>query len=139
MFKIKVKNKKGDFFMTKKFNCTNCGFCCGPVPITEREFARIKKFVKKLPLADICRLKGQKRDSLSCIFRDEENGKCTIYPVRQDICKMFGFYEGMVCPNNPEHATRSRKSGYSRIEKNKKGSKVKGLMSIDVTLKTFLA
>jgi len=121
-----------------EFDCTNCGFCCGPVPITKREFNRIKRYVKKMSLAEIYRLKGQKKSPIDCIFRDKENDRCSIYPVRPDICKMFGYYEGMECPNNLSFATRSKESGYKRIEKNAQKSEILGVMSVDITLKSFL-
>lgn len=35
--------------MSKQFNCTNCGLCCGPVPVTQNEFKKSKeKLVKSL-------------------------------------------------------------------------------------------
>lgn len=74
-----------------KFNCSNCGLCCGVVPITENEFDKIKRFVKKMSLQQIYRLKNQERTLLECIFFDKEKRNCSIYPVRPDICRMFGF------------------------------------------------
>jgi len=124
--------------MSNYFDCTNCGLCCGPVPVTELELKKIKKTVKEMPFATIYKLKAQKRGPLECMFRDIEDDKCTIYNARPDICKMFGFYEGMVCPNNPEYATRSMKDGHKRINKNVKDNPVVGVLSINHTWDNIL-
>lgn len=125
--------------MSKNFNCTNCGICCSIVPITEHEFQKIKRFVKnKMTLQQIYRLKNQERTPLQCIFFDNEKRICSVYPVRPDICKMYGFYKGMECHENPELATKDRRSGYKRIDKNVKKSKPKGLLSADIQLEAFL-
>lgn len=129
----KVKQMlKTDFF------CTNCGDCCGPVPITKQEFNQIKRYVKDFSLAKFYRLKTQTNNPLECIFRDKATNTCSIYPVRPDICKMFGFYEGMICPNNKEYRVKSKDEGHRRINKNRSKSEMKGIISIDISLSDFL-
>lgn len=113
----------------KSFNCSNCGECCGPVPVNKWELNRIKKHLEKLPKSQIERLKNQKRSQFTCIFRDVENNSCGIYKIRPEICKMFGFYEGMVCPRNPEHATIGRKEGQERIGT----EETVGILSLQIT------
>lgn len=119
--------------MDKNFNCTNCGDCCGPVPVTGQELKRIREKIKKMPLATMYRLKSQNKSPFDCILRDAEKNECSIYDVRPDICRMFGFYEDMVCPNNPEHAVKSLEEGHKRIERNTKNDSVVGILSIDIT------
>lgn len=124
--------------MNKPFKCTNCGLCCGPVPVTKNELKKIKKEVNKMSFSKIQKLRSQKRDPLTCIFRDLENDKCSIYKARPDICRMFGFYKEMKCPNNPEHATKSREEGNKRIERNTKNNPVVGVLSVNITWDTIL-
>lgn len=76
-----------------KFNCKNCGECCGPAPITNEELRSIKRFLKmkdmKLP---------EVKDELTCRFRKDNS--CLIYPVRPIVCKLFGEYENLYCDKN---------------------------------------
>lgn len=51
---------------------------------------------------------------------------------------MFGFYENMECPNNPEHATRSVEEGYKRIDNNTENNPVIGVLSLDITWNDIL-
>lgn len=71
----------------KKFECHNCGNCCGPVPITVQERIKIEHFLKSHP--EIAKEAKKKVFSLSCVFRDEKNKKCLIYSCRPEICKLF--------------------------------------------------
>ena len=71
----------------KIFECHNCGSCCGVVPITLQERLKIEQFLKSHP--EIKKLAKQKPFSLACVFRDEKNKKCLIYPSRPEICKHF--------------------------------------------------
>lgn len=81
-------------------NCIGCGKCCGPVFATKGEIATIKKFVKgQIPQNVICRLKKQNKESFTCPYRDETEKKCSIYPVRPEICRMFGLVKGLECIN----------------------------------------
>ena len=115
--------------MSRSFDCTNCGLCCGPVPVKENELKKIQKFIKGMPIAEYHRLKSQQREPLDCMFRDVKNDRCSIYKVRPEICRMFGFYEGMICPYNPDHATRSKEMGHKRLNNNK--DLVVGVLSIN--------
>lgn len=35
---------------------------------------------------------------LACRFRDVERGRCSIYPVRPVVCRLFGHVEWLPCP-----------------------------------------
>lgn len=113
----------------KPFQCSNCGECCGPVNLNELELSRIKKALSRMPKAKIERLKNQKRDAMTCIFRDMEKDECSIYNVRPEICKMFGHYEGMKCPRNHEHATIGKEEGVKKIIK---GGKQVGILTLQI-------
>lgn len=71
----------------EKFECHNCGSCCGPVPITLQEQLSIERFLRSNP--EIKKEAKKKAFSLTCVFRDEKNKKCLIYPCRPDICQHF--------------------------------------------------
>jgi uncharacterized protein len=97
---------------TKPFNCSNCGDCCGPVSVNNLELNRIKKTLSRMPKNKLDRLKIQKRDSMTCMFRDVERNECGIYAMRPEICKMFGFNEGMVCLEIQSMQRLAEKKGY---------------------------
>ena len=78
-------------------NCTNCGECCGPVPLTGEDVARIKSYIRSHEQPK--QAMQQPHGPLECIFRDNEKKSCSIYPVRPMICKLFGVTAGMSCPN----------------------------------------
>lgn len=113
----------------KSFACSNCGDCCGPVPVNKLELSRIQKSLSRMPKREVERLKNQKRSPMTCMFRDIENDKCGVYNFRPEICKMFGFYEGMKCPSNPEHDTESREEGVKRLSK---GGKQVGILTLQI-------
>lgn len=72
--------------------CKGCGGCCGPVPITAKEKDVILKFMKDK------NLNPKKKSDMECKFLDE-NKKCMIYSVRPSVCKLFGPYINLRCPN----------------------------------------
>ncbi|WP_442596450.1 YkgJ family cysteine cluster protein [Neobacillus sp. D3-1R] len=86
--------------------CQGCrGLCCGPVPITEQEFKKIKKKVKSMPTKLRNELENQHRHFGTCIFYDLKNDKCGIHSARPDICRMFGYHQELVCFRKPKLAT----------------------------------
>jgi len=97
------------------FQCRNCGECCGPVPFTKYDQARITKYLIGLGLKYLEKLQKQKREPLTCQYRDVEAKKCAIYPVRPEICRMQGYYEGLACPRQPQFATKSKEEGTKRL------------------------
>ena len=76
--------------------CVNCGECCGPVPVTGDDVARIKKYMRENSLPR--KVAKQQHPRLECIFRDNEGKRCSIYPVRPMICRLFGVAAGLNCP-----------------------------------------
>lgn len=77
--------------------CTNCGECCGPVPITYNDYARISNYLQGNGHArEVVR---RKHKPLECVFRDDELKKCAIYPVRPMVCRLFGVEMKLQCPN----------------------------------------
>lgn len=119
----------------KSFVCTNCGDCCGPVAVNEMELNRIQKKLLRMPKAKMERLKNQKRNPLTCMFLDIEKKECGIYDMRPEVCKMFGYYEGLKCPSNPEHATIPHEEGVKRMTK---GGKHKGILTLQIDWETIM-
>lgn len=77
--------------------CINCGECCGPVPINESEYRCIKNYVDQHPeVRDVVNAEHQQ---MECVFRDNSNKRCAIYPVRPMVCRLFGVIDEMKCPN----------------------------------------
>lgn len=77
--------------------CSCCGQCCGDLlPVTDKEIAKIKEYVKTN------NIKAHRHGNflsvnildLTCPFMDSSKElKCTIYPVRPQICKMFSCHK----------------------------------------------
>ncbi len=69
-----------------------CGKCCGPVPVTAREFGAIQKYVDRHAIEPVFR----PDDPLRCPLFD--GTRCTVHPVRPLICKVFGHTYRLDCP-----------------------------------------
>ena len=78
----------------KHTNCTGCGDCCGIIPATAAETETIRRYITDNGIRPI-----ERADKTTCPFRDDENKKCLIYPVRPLICRLFGVVKGCQCPN----------------------------------------
>lgn len=109
------------------FKCQNCGECCGPVPVTANELTAIKAAISQMPKEELTKLKEQKRGAFDCILLDKENKKCSIYDVRPEICRMFGFYVGLACPHN-DVMLKPREAGYQNMF----GGDYVGIMGFDI-------
>ena len=86
-------------------NCTNCGDCCGIIPVDANELAEIMEYIKEHNIT-------ARRQFPLCPFRNEKKKKCDIYPVRPIICRLFGVADtGNLagCPNGNSHNIDGRK------------------------------
>ena len=83
-----------------EFRCHNCGECCGPVPFSQSELLSIMDVLRKMPREATEGLAAQQRGELTCMFRDMKAQCCAVYSARPLLCRMFGLYEGLVCPRN---------------------------------------
>jgi Fe-S-cluster containining protein len=71
-------------------SCKNCGSCCGPVIINEKEQKDIIFFVQKN------KPRFNKNASfIDCKFRVDN--RCSIYSVRPTVCRLMGVTIGMTC------------------------------------------
>lgn len=88
--------------MIPSHNCKNCGACCGPVPISMKEFHEIVAYVKKHKPKY-----NKNNDNLTCKFRVD--GRCSIYSVRPILCRLFGVTHGLNCINGNQFNINGRK------------------------------
>lgn len=79
-------------------NCQNCGECCGPLPLDDKELSAIADYVSQHKDAQAVAAQ-RKNDPLTCIYRDEQKHRCAVYPVRPLICRLMGVSKGMQCPH----------------------------------------
>ena len=90
--------KKINFtFIPPHLNCHNCGDCCGIVPISEKEYNTILNYCLDNKIKPLHKETNNDLTTFECVFRDNENKKCLIYPVRPTLCKLMGVSEGMKC------------------------------------------
>ena len=69
--------------------CSNCGGCCIPwLPLTYKEIDTIKDYISKHNIKPIPLQEGNDY-YFDCCFHDRKNKRCTIYPVRPEVCKNF--------------------------------------------------
>ncbi len=92
--------------------CDECGArCTSGVPMLRAEFDAIQTFLagpngeearlvellgKQLPYPGTSVEEGA--FYTACRFRDIERARCSIYPVRPLICRLFGHVEWLPCP-----------------------------------------
>lgn len=92
--------------------CDECGArCVAGVPIQHEEFLALRAFVAGAEGADARRVEQEHKELpypgteesdgvfyTACRFRDVERGRCTVYPVRPLVCRLFGHVEWLPCP-----------------------------------------
>jgi ferredoxin len=89
--------------------CDACGArCTEGVPLLRPEYQAIRAYLRSPDGADaraVERLDKQVpypgTDDVfytACRFRDVERGRCSIYPVRPVVCRLFGHAEWLPCP-----------------------------------------
>ena len=90
----------GLYDFTDHGQCSCCGNCCSDLlPITDKEIVKIKKYMKihKIKEHSHGNFLSTKALDLTCPFMDSSKElKCTIYPVRPQICKMFSCHKEIV-------------------------------------------
>lgn len=79
---------------TKNGECSGCGNCCSNLlPLSASEIEKIRKYVKAHGVSPQPRTKLIYRSMIAdllCPFCDvTQELKCTIYPVRPQICRAF--------------------------------------------------
>lgn len=104
-------------------SCSKCGECCSPfIPITWKEYKRIKKYINENNINPINIREGN-NVYIKCTFYDRKNKRCNVYPVRPEVCKRF------MCSYKQEKININRKYFDERAEINGKTWK---LMPMDL-------
>lgn len=89
------RRQEGVTDFTVNGKCSQCGSCCSNLlPMTGKEVKKIHWYIKKHHISESKHqipCNDKKLLDLTCPFLDESrpNEKCTIYPVRPQICKCF--------------------------------------------------
>ena len=89
--------------------CDECGArCTAGVPIARLEYQEIRAYLATEEGAEARRVEQQDKQVpypgaeeyyyMACRFRDVERGRCSIYPVRPVVCRLFGHVEWLPCP-----------------------------------------
>lgn len=97
---------------TSNGSCSRCGECCMPfIPITWKEFKRIKKYIDENNIEPAEIIEGN-NVYIKCTFYDRKNKRCNVYPVRPEVCKRF------ICSHSEEKIDTNRKYFDERAEIN---------------------
>jgi ferredoxin len=89
--------------------CDECGArCTVGVPMLRPEFEAIREYLAGPEGAEALRVEQADKQApypgvddvfyTACRFRDLERGRCSIYPVRPLVCRLFGHVEWLPCP-----------------------------------------
>ena len=85
----------GNYDQTINGKCSECGDCCSNrLPLSNQEIKVIKDYIKEHNIVEqkhgVCVLSRPTID-LTCPFLDNsvKTHKCTIYPVRPQVCKEY--------------------------------------------------
>lgn len=92
--------------------CDMCGArCTAGVPILQVEFEAIQLYLESPEGEEARRVEQLEKQApypgtepedgvfyTACRFRDLERGRCSIYPVRPLVCRLFGHVEWLPCP-----------------------------------------
>jgi hypothetical protein len=89
--------------------CDECGArCTAGVPIARLEYQAIRTYLASEEGAEARTVEQQDKQVpypgaeeysyTACRFRNVEQGRCSIYPVRPVVCRLFGHVEWLPCP-----------------------------------------
>lgn len=89
--------------------CDACGArCTAGVPMLEAEFTALRGFLASPEGEDARRIEqldkqvpypgAEEFHYTACRFRDVEHERCSVYPVRPLVCRLFGHVEWLPCP-----------------------------------------
>lgn len=85
--------KSGVWDYTEDGKCSQCGKCCSDfLPVGKHELKRIRDYVKKHEIKQRkhCAPFAKKIEiDMVCPFRNNDDKRCEIYPVRPAICRDF--------------------------------------------------
>lgn len=84
----------GNYDNTVNGKCCGCGDCCSNrLPLSQKEINQIKAYIKKHAITEQkhgCNVLVSKTIDMTCPFMDTTKElKCTIYPVRPQVCREY--------------------------------------------------
>ena len=82
------------------------------VPLTLEEYYRIKEYINHHNIAPNLGKVIDNNIDLRCVFLDKNTNRCSIYPVRPDVCKRFS------CSNSPHKEKKNREYFDARADIN---------------------
>jgi hypothetical protein len=85
-----------------------CQECCGPISMTQLEISRIAQLVPSFPSlarempvrlasGQVVIASGFVTDCEKCPLLTAD-GRCSVYPIRPLICRLWGLVQAMRCP-----------------------------------------
>lgn len=107
--------ESGVYDYTKDGKCVGCGKCCSNLlPLSNEEIKDILRYIRKYHIKEQKHILPTTEPvfDLTCPFLNESGGneKCTIYPARPHICRVF------VC-NQPPSKVKENKEHFWKTRK----------------------
>jgi Fe-S-cluster containining protein len=100
---IAIVKLKSIYDRIPQIECKGCAECCGPTLWSDIEYLYIKDYLHKHNMIEkkyddkfLSSFLSLKLENLTCPYLVDK--KCSIYPVRPFICRIFGTTKGLKCP-----------------------------------------
>jgi len=100
---VAIKNLEEIYAKIPGIECKGCAECCGPTIWSNIEYLYIKRYLDKNNMQEkkyddkfMSNLTSLKIANLTCPYLIDK--KCSIYPVRPFICRIFGVVNKLKCP-----------------------------------------
>lgn len=91
------------------FDCTNCGECCGIVPIPQTTFRNHQdKLQRTILFFEYVDDQVYPMTDLMCCFLNKDK-VCSIYKDRPEVCRLFGTVKKLQCPYYKVDGTKRTK------------------------------
>jgi hypothetical protein len=91
--------------------CDGCGLrCMDGFKVSRAEREAVEAYLQSQPSEEVDRISRQNKivpwpgaedtgvTVTFCRYRDMENGRCSVYPARPTICRLFGHTPWLPCP-----------------------------------------
>ena len=102
---------EAEMFLEVCNGCDHCGTrCLAGFGVTRPEWEAVQAFLAGQAAPELERIEAQEKELpwpgaeeldarvRYCRFRDMEKNRCSVYPVRPTICRLFGHTEWLPCP-----------------------------------------
>ena len=115
----------GIYDCTIKGKCSGCGNCCSNrLPLSQKEIDQIREYIIENDIHEVKRVNNviaKPTIDLQCPFLNESRQyKCTIYPVRPQICREFmcnlgsSFYPSQEILDGKHHNINVRETFFGK-------------------------